>query len=175
MAVWVAHGSGTGRSNQLRFDGHGDLHMLSMDIPPWVLHTIDKIRRSFLWRGMEDVKAGHCKVAWGMVCRPKELGGLGIHNLRYLNAALRVHWSWLARTDPERPWQGLHVHITTEAASMFTSSTACTVGNGRVAVFWVDRWIEGASVMEIAPGIGRPLGSPGGMCGGRGAKARQMD
>lgn len=78
-------------------------HMLSMDLPPWVLSTIDKIRRSFLWRGTGEAKAGHCKVAWNTMCRPKELGGLGIHNLRLLNAALRVRWAWLVRTDPARP------------------------------------------------------------------------
>lgn len=65
-------------------------HMLSFDLPPGFIKSIDKICCDFLWRGMKEARGGHCKVAWDMVCRPIELGGLGIHNLRLLNAALRV-------------------------------------------------------------------------------------
>jgi hypothetical protein len=33
-------------------------HMLSLDLPPWVIKRINKICRAFLWHGSEDVKAG---------------------------------------------------------------------------------------------------------------------
>jgi hypothetical protein len=48
----------------------------------------------FMWRGRKDVK-GHL-VSWPVVTRPKELGGLGIADLR-LGWALRVRWLWLQK------------------------------------------------------------------------------
>jgi hypothetical protein len=65
---------------------------MAIDIPPWALHAIDKIRRGFLWRGRKDAKGGHCLIAWGRVCRPLHLGGLGISSLKELCWALRTRW-----------------------------------------------------------------------------------
>ena len=63
---------------------------------------MDKIRRGFLWRGRKDAKGGHCLVAWGKVCLPKELGGLGISDLTLLGWALRMMWVWLQKLEPEQ-------------------------------------------------------------------------
>jgi hypothetical protein len=68
--------------------------LLALDIAPWVLQLIDRMRRGFLWAGREDAQGGHFLVAWHKVCQPKALGGLGLHNLRWLSAALRVRWLW---------------------------------------------------------------------------------
>jgi hypothetical protein len=46
-------------------------------------------------------------VSWGKVCRPLQLGGLGISNLQELCWALKMRWLWLQKTDPGRPWTGL--------------------------------------------------------------------
>jgi len=41
--------------------------VMAMDLPPWALKAIDKIRRGFLWKGRKDVKGGHCLLAWPKV------------------------------------------------------------------------------------------------------------
>ena len=61
------------------------------DMPAWVRRQIDKARRAWLWRGQEECHGGHCKVAWGRICRPKELGGLGILDLVRFGHALRLY------------------------------------------------------------------------------------
>jgi hypothetical protein len=38
---------------------------MAVNIPPWAIKAIDKIRRGFLWRGRKEVRGGHCLVAWG--------------------------------------------------------------------------------------------------------------
>jgi hypothetical protein len=34
-------------------------------------------------------------LAWAKVARPKELGGLGLFDIRKLSWVLRVRWPWL--------------------------------------------------------------------------------
>ena len=77
--------------------------VMAMDLPPWALKAIDKIRRGFLWKGRKDVNGGHCLLAWPKVARPQELGGLGIYNLQQLGWALRMRWLWLQKTEPDKP------------------------------------------------------------------------
>jgi hypothetical protein len=65
-------------------------HLLALDVDPWFIKAVDKLRRGFLWAGKPDARGGCCLVAWDQVCQPKHLGGLGLLNLTKLNAALRA-------------------------------------------------------------------------------------
>jgi hypothetical protein len=40
---------------------------MALDLPPWAIKAIEKIRRGFLWKGRKDVKGGHCLLAWPKV------------------------------------------------------------------------------------------------------------
>jgi hypothetical protein len=55
-----------------------------LDLQWRMFKAIDKIRRGYLWRGRKDAKGGHCLVAWTKVTRPKNMGGLGISDLKDL-------------------------------------------------------------------------------------------
>lgn len=59
------------------------------------IECIDKLRRAFIWAGSDAVLAGRCKVAWEMVCRPQDLGGLGVADLRRAGVTIKVRWEWL--------------------------------------------------------------------------------
>ena len=74
-------------------------HLIAIQCPKWVLQAIDKIIRGFLWKGRKDIRGGHYLVGWQRVCRPRELGGLGMHNLEVLGWSLNMRWLWLQKTQ----------------------------------------------------------------------------
>jgi hypothetical protein len=125
--------------------------LIAMKIPKWVINSIDKIRRGFIWRGRKEVNGGSCLVSWDIVTRPLYLGGLGISNLLYQSWALQAKWLWLQKTDPNKPWSGLEFPIQQHVRSFFSSSIVTMVGNGCNTLFWTDRWVDGSRIQDFAP------------------------
>jgi hypothetical protein len=70
------------------------LYYLSLfKIPSWCLLKIDKIRRSFLWAGVDKGSHRHIVLMrWSIICTPKQYGGLGLLNLKFMNRALLLKW-----------------------------------------------------------------------------------
>ncbi|WVZ76691.1 hypothetical protein U9M48_024644, partial [Paspalum notatum var. saurae] len=125
--------------------------MIAMDLPKWVIKSIDKKRRSFLCKGHGQAHGGNCLVSWTRVQRPLMYGGLGIHDLQRLGWALRIWWLWLLKTDDSRPWAGLPIQVPRNARALFDMAVVTTVGNGESTNFWTDRWLQGKPVAELAP------------------------
>ena len=124
---------------------------LAINLSPWVIKCIDNCRRNFLWKGNGDAKGGYCLLAWPRVCRPLELGGLGIIDLQKFGYALRMRWLWLRRTDDQRPWLELPDKVEHIVEAMFQASIFVELGDGRKALFWSDRWLQGKSLLDLAP------------------------
>jgi hypothetical protein len=103
---------------------------MTVDLPVWALEAIDKIRRGFLWRGRKEAKGGHCHVAWGKVCRPLDLGGLGISSIREMAWALRMRWLWLAKTEPDRPWASLAIQVPKTIMDFFSVAVQTEISDG---------------------------------------------
>jgi hypothetical protein len=109
--------------------------MMSLDVQIETLLAIEKILWGFLWKGQKDAHGGHCLVAWDRVCMPKELGGLGILNLRKMNLALRVRWLWLSRVEAVRPWKGFDIQVPAMVMKIFEAATSSVVGDGATTFF----------------------------------------
>ena len=105
---------------------------LSIDVclSPWAVDCINKLRRSFIWTRSATVSAGMCCVAWEVVCRPKELGGLGIIDLRRFGLALRLRWEWVRKVDPNRTWIDLPSSSDKATRALFRAATMMVVGDG---------------------------------------------
>jgi hypothetical protein len=72
------------------------LLMFAMGI--YLLHEathaeMNKSRARFFWEGAGNKRKYHM-VDWATVCKPKELGGLGILNTKLMNIALMLKWIW---------------------------------------------------------------------------------
>jgi hypothetical protein len=85
--------------------------LIAKNVPKWVIKSIDKIRRGFLWKGRKNVNGGRCLVSWEIITRPLKLGGLGVSNLQFKSWALQAKWLWLEKTDPSRPWHGMNLPV----------------------------------------------------------------
>lgn len=82
-------------------------HMSIFPLAKWARKQIDKIRRSFLWKGGDNASGGHCLVNWPTVSRPKDLGRLGVLDLEMFGRVLRLRSLWQEWTDDSKPWQDL--------------------------------------------------------------------
>jgi hypothetical protein len=90
-------------------------------------------------------------VSWPVVTRPKELGSLGIADLKTLGWALRVRWLWLQKTQPDKPWACLPLKMSPCVCSFFSMTVCTEIDDGSSTLFWKDRWLHGQSVQDLAP------------------------
>ena len=136
-------------------------YMSIFRMPIGVQEEIEKLMRDFLWQNLEGDQSRHL-VAWEEVCKPKELGGLGLVNLGEKNSAPLSKWLWRfplekdalwhkfiiakyglldnnwdpasARSSTFRsPWKSIQT-----AANMFYSRTKWVLGYGTIIRFWED-------------------------------------
>jgi len=73
--------------------------------------------------------------------------------------ALRLRWLWLRKTDPSRPWLHLNDEREPMVKAMFQASVYLEIGDGATALFWSDRWLQGASLQELAPCLCKAVSS----------------
>ena len=111
---------------------------IAVCLSPWAVDRIDKLRRLFIWTGSTTVGAGMCRVAWEVVCRPKELGGLGIIDLRRFGLALRMRREWVRKVDPNRTWIDLPSSSDKATRALFRAATMTVVEDGSSTLFWQD-------------------------------------
>jgi hypothetical protein len=130
-------------------------HMTAFPEHKWLIRKIDRLRRSFLWRGEtpDKVYGGHSLVNWPTVCRPKIKGGLGVLDLERFARALRLRWLWFQWKHKERAWCELDLPCDGRDCELFAASTIVTIGDGKTASFWSSSWIDGKTPKSMAPSL----------------------
>jgi hypothetical protein len=127
--------------------------VMAVDLPLGAYKAIDKIRKAFLWQGRRNINGGHCLVTWERVCRPIELGGLGVFNLKKLGWALRMRWLWLAKTDLDKPWAFQPMKVPDKVKSFFSCVVQTEIGNSSSTLFWHDRWLQVKRIQDLGPNL----------------------
>lgn len=139
-----------------------------------VIKKLEIIIRNFLWDGGVDRKKYH-HVAWDIVLKPKNLGGLGVKDLHLMNIALLMKWLWKFGEDdnplwknlvsqkygieehgwyarnPKQAygcsvWRGIQNHLVD-----FKANCKFIVGNGERIQFWKDIWLGNTPLAEQFP------------------------
>jgi hypothetical protein len=111
---------------------------MAIPLSKWARDKINKIARNFIWAGddADHASGGHALVNWKTVCRPKDLGGLGMMDLERFGCALRLRWPWLQWTDPQRTWAGSKLPCNEADMDLFRAAMKITIGNGESTSFW---------------------------------------
>jgi hypothetical protein len=77
--------------------------LVALNVPKWCIKAIDKIRRSFLWKGKRETRGGNCLITWDKIVIPIDLGGLGVPDLLTMSWALQLRWLWLGVVMDHNP------------------------------------------------------------------------
>lgn len=75
-------------------------------VPKWVINAIDKIRRQFLWSGVDNPNRKSF-ISWSSVIIHKDFGGMGILDLEQMNIALLSKWVWRFFSEDDTIWKKL--------------------------------------------------------------------
>ncbi|XP_073357866.1 uncharacterized protein [Aegilops tauschii subsp. strangulata] len=124
-----------------------------LGLPKLLFKEIDQARRNFLWAQDEELSGGKCKVAWKNICAPIENGGLSIHDLQKFSSALCQRWLWLSWQSEDRPRKGSGLPCDKTDKALFDSSTTVTLGNGKLASFWLSPWITSPNLATLFPNL----------------------
>nr|CAD1841683.1 unnamed protein product [Ananas comosus var. bracteatus] len=145
-------------------------------LPSWVINEIDKIRRGFFWKGKNKTNGFHCLASWNQVCRPLNVGGVGIRKLQVANSALLMKSLWKYYTSPSLPWVTLlkQKHYKRRPAAIAKSAPkgCCPIWRGIFKMqapflisidfilhdgietpFWIGRWSGHTSLRNRFPNL----------------------
>jgi hypothetical protein len=130
-------------------------HATVIPLSKWGRLKIVRIARRFVWAGDagEHDARGHALVTWKTVCRPKDLGGLGIPDLDHSGRTLRLRWLWLQWTDPTRSWSGSKLPCSDADRALFRACTKIELGDGEKTSFWHDKWCNRGPLQAWAPDL----------------------
>jgi hypothetical protein len=130
-------------------------------LPKGVLNRLDFFRSRFFWQGDSEEKK-YRLAKWSVVCRPKDQGGLGIHDLEVKNTTILGKWLFRLLTE-DGVWQTLlrRKYVGSKALSQvvwkpgdshFWAGLMATkkhfFGHGKFSIkdgsevrFWEDKWL----------------------------------
>ncbi|GKE35217.1 RNA-directed DNA polymerase, eukaryota, reverse transcriptase zinc-binding domain protein [Tanacetum coccineum] len=72
-------------------------------LPNVVINDLDKLFKRFLWNSGNSAQ-GKARVAWKMVCRPMDQGGLGIKPLKQWNEVMLIRQFWKIIENKDSLW-----------------------------------------------------------------------
>nr|GEV03215.1 hypothetical protein [Tanacetum cinerariifolium] len=107
----------------------GSLHVFWASVfmlPTRVLLDIEQIMHGFLWC-QGSMSRGKAKVAWEVMCLPKQEGGLSVHRLDHFNKALMVSHVWKLLSLKE-------------SLPIIREFIWTCIGDGNLASMWFDKW-----------------------------------
>ncbi|CAN1129038.1 Putative ribonuclease H protein At1g65750 [Linum perenne] len=138
-------------------------------LPVYVCEAIDKKVRDFIWGSVAGGRKIH-NINWVTVCKPKNLGGLGLRSARDLNKAflMKIVWGLVSRPTElwakvliskylkqsdngytlarkkgfSRVWRGI-----LKVWPLVTNGLQWSIRDGCSTRFWTDRWVDSGIIL----------------------------
>lgn len=142
--------------------------MSSLQLPPSVLHQLDRKRRAFLWSGDKTGTSfpASCLVAWINVCKPKELGGLGIKDMGTQNICLLLKLLHKLHCPQFSAWaqwvqghasvatltgdiHGDHWQVLRSILPLYQAITTVSLGDRKTCSFWSHVWVGDEALADV--------------------------
>lgn len=77
-------------------------------LPATICEEVELLCRDFIWGSTPEARKCHL-ISWDTICAPKEVGGLGFHSLKLVNAAYMLKRGWELISNKDALWvQVLH-------------------------------------------------------------------
>jgi hypothetical protein len=150
------------------------LYMISFFLlPKGFLQKLDYYRSRFFWQG-DSEKKKYRLVKWSVVCKPKDQGGLGIHDLQVKNSALLGKWLFKLLTE-DGVWQTIlkRKYIGSKPLSqvfwkpgdshfwaglmaskkIFFPYGTFSIKDGSQIRFWEDTWLDNVPLRDQYPAL----------------------
>uniref|UniRef100_A0A2N9J763 CCHC-type domain-containing protein n=1 Tax=Fagus sylvatica TaxID=28930 RepID=A0A2N9J763_FAGSY len=154
-------------------------YMQNVALPSKICTKLDKINRDFLWGSTVEKKKMHM-VSWDKVCRPRNLGGLGLYATKSRNIALLAKLNWRVMEESDSLWAKTLVSkyypngimdeklVTRRSGSnnwkglkigheVFRRGIWWVVNNGPDVSFWHDLWVGDRTLRSLVHGPLSPL------------------
>lgn len=87
-------------------------------LPATVIHEVQQICSSFLWKGKENNKGA--KVSWSNICLPWSEGGLGLKDMKPWNTACILCNLWQILTNAGSLWVAWALRFLLKSQSIWT-------------------------------------------------------
>ena len=116
-------------------------------LPSWVLNSLDRINRNFLWGSTESARKMHM-VNWKKITKPKAKGGLGLQEAKGRNLTLAAKLCWRMNHYRDAAWAEVlrKKYQTRRASRKGAHSRVCAViMKGELVCNRGSKWIIGSN------------------------------
>ncbi|XP_026458491.1 uncharacterized protein LOC113359006 [Papaver somniferum] len=144
-------------------------------IPKKTCQDMNKLQRDFFWGKNLENPTGYYPKAWTVICKPKELGGLGFMNMVLFNSAMITKIGWRLEQDKDSLWYQLMDAKYLLGRNVLSMNTKAKdgdswiwkgvlegiqniqqhcewrIGNGNTIKIWEDFWIPTSTDKLIKP------------------------
>lgn len=142
--------------------------MASLPLPKTVIAATERRMRAFIWTGNDHCHGCQCLMAWQLVLRPKNEGGLGIKSVETQNHCLLMKFIHSAETTPWKTWFLNELRgdlgdghsdstflgcIVTEEFNHYRAVTRVLLRDGKSCSFWFDDWHKKGPLFLAFPAL----------------------
>jgi ribonuclease HI len=149
-------------------------YMQNVALPIRICSSLDKLNRDFLWGSNDERKKMHM-VSWDKMCRPRDLGGLGLYSAKARNLALLAKLNWRVMEEPDSLWAKTLIakycpngimdeRLNTRRSGssnwkglrkgheVFRKGLRWVIKNGHSVSFWHDLWVGDRPLRTLVHG-----------------------